>query len=595
MKRALLYVHFNKYDELSEHVVYQLQQLKPLFSKVVFITNSVISGADSKRLAGLYDDFVQRENAGFDFAAWRDGVKRLGWKELAEYDNVTFMNDTCFGPVYPLEPVYEKMEKSGADFWGITNHAAISYGMPGTNGPTPRHNQSYLGVFTGNVIRSHVFQKFWNEIQDFTDVTDVIQKYETQLTRILEKANFKNEVFFDAAKHFADHNYHTKANYSEFRTDTLLAGGVPFVKIKAFSHNADNLYANNLLRHIKSLTKFNTQLIEDYFEQMFVPNVSLGIGDKLLKKDINTQPPQKVAVHIHAFYPDVLEKYLVRLQQWDFSYDLLLTVDTESKKKKVEQILGQYSIVAKKIVVTGAKGRDVLPWLKISHDLQNYEVVGHFHTKKSATVDSYIGEKWQDELLAQLFDAVVAKNILGNFAANQQLGVVIPDMPNLFAYLGGTVFPNERKIKTIIEGLWQRLGMRKDLDLKHRETYVMPYGTMFWYRPDAFRKLDKLELTDENVPTEPLRDDFTVLHALERLIVYVAWGAGYQYRLAPSNEYTSRFFDNFAYNRTFIHAFNDQGLKSALKKWTKQKVKKVYQKSPKTLRKLAKKAYRKIK
>ena len=31
MKRLLLYVHYNKYDELSGHVLYQLEQLRPLF------------------------------------------------------------------------------------------------------------------------------------------------------------------------------------------------------------------------------------------------------------------------------------------------------------------------------------------------------------------------------------------------------------------------------------------------------------------------------------------------------------------------------------------------------------------------------------
>lgn len=587
-------MHFNKYGELAEHIVHQLQQLKPLFTKVVLITNSELSSIDKDRLDGLYDDFIQRENVGFDFAAWREGIKKIGWEELAEYDSVTLMNDTCFGPVYPLQPVYEKMEKSGADFWGITNHAAITYGMPGTNGPVPRHNQSYLGVFTRDVIRSLAFQKFWDEVRDFTDVTKVIQKYETQLTQVLERAGFKNAVFFDAAEHFTHNNLRKKANYSEFRPGMLLDNGVPFVKIKSFSHNIDNLYANNLLQQIRTQTKYDTRLIEDYFEQMFSPNISISIGSKLLQTATNAKLPEKIAVHIHAFYPDVLEKYLERMRQWDFTYDLFLTVDTANKKKTIQQVLGHHKITPKKIAVTGAKGRDVVPWLKISPDLQNYEVVGHFHTKKSATVDSYIGEKWQDELLAQLFDATVSTNILANFTASRKLGVVIPDMPNIFAYLGGTIFTNERKIRSIIESLWQRIGTHKNLDLKHQETYVMPYGTMFWYRPEALQKLDTLQLLDEEVPTEPLKDDFTVLHALERVIVYVAWDAGYQYRLAPSKEYTSRFFDNFAYNRTFISVFNAYGLKSALKKWTKQRALRLYKKSPKSVRKVAKKAYKAV-
>ena len=43
MKRLLLYVHYNKYDELSGHVLYQLEQLRPLFSKLIVISNSQLT------------------------------------------------------------------------------------------------------------------------------------------------------------------------------------------------------------------------------------------------------------------------------------------------------------------------------------------------------------------------------------------------------------------------------------------------------------------------------------------------------------------------------------------------------------------------
>ena len=40
MNRILLYIHYNKSDELSGHVLYQLEQIRPLFSRVIFISNS---------------------------------------------------------------------------------------------------------------------------------------------------------------------------------------------------------------------------------------------------------------------------------------------------------------------------------------------------------------------------------------------------------------------------------------------------------------------------------------------------------------------------------------------------------------------------
>ena len=99
MKRLLLYVHFNKFDSLSSHVLYQLEHIRPLFSNVLFISNSQLNNQTIAELKQnkLIDDFIQRENSGFDFAAWRDGMLEIGFDELTRYDSVTVMNDTCFG------------------------------------------------------------------------------------------------------------------------------------------------------------------------------------------------------------------------------------------------------------------------------------------------------------------------------------------------------------------------------------------------------------------------------------------------------------------------------------------------------------------
>lgn len=102
MRRLLLYVHFNKHDRISPHVHYQLEKINSIFSKVVFISNSQLAAEEVEKLQnhGLIHHFIQRENAGFDFAAWRDGMAFVGFEELKDYDSVTLMNDTCFGPLW---------------------------------------------------------------------------------------------------------------------------------------------------------------------------------------------------------------------------------------------------------------------------------------------------------------------------------------------------------------------------------------------------------------------------------------------------------------------------------------------------------------
>ena len=88
MQRLLLYVHYNKFNFISGHVLYQLEKIRPLYSRVVFISNSQLPEDVKSNLVAqhLVDDILERQNSGFDFAAWRDGMKTVGFDQLAHFD-----------------------------------------------------------------------------------------------------------------------------------------------------------------------------------------------------------------------------------------------------------------------------------------------------------------------------------------------------------------------------------------------------------------------------------------------------------------------------------------------------------------------------
>ena len=130
MKRLLLYVHYNKYDELSGHVLYQLEQLRStFFLNLLWFLNSQLTESATLTLKELgIAEVIQRENLGFDFAAWRDGMTHVGFERLADFDSVTLMNDTCFGPFWDMSDLVEDFEqRQSVDFWGMTNFRKIKY------------------------------------------------------------------------------------------------------------------------------------------------------------------------------------------------------------------------------------------------------------------------------------------------------------------------------------------------------------------------------------------------------------------------------------------------------------------------------------
>jgi len=560
MKRLLLYVHFNKYNRVSSHVVYQLTQMRSLFSKVIFISNSQVADADVKMLREkhLIDDFIQRQNSGFDFAAWRDGMNHIGFDNLDSYDIVTVMNDTCFGPLWDVKEHYLSYEKQDEiDFWGLTNNRATKQ--------FKEHIQSYFITFKKAVIQSEAFHNFWENIQNHADIQRVIDDYETQVTTTLLDAGFQYDVVFDTTKEDASHMLH--ADFSYYNPTAILNHRVPFIKVKAIDNNQH--ITPYLLNDIQKNSTYPIDLIVSHMSEINYPDFSYLLGHKYVKKRERVDlKNQKAAVHLHVFYVDLLEEFLTAFKQFHFSYDLFITTDSDDKKAEIEEILSANSQEAQ-VFVTGNIGRDVLPMLKLKNYLSTYDFVGHFHTKKSKEADFWAGQSWREELIDMLVKP--ADNILAQLQQNPKIGLVIADMPTFFRYNKIVDTWNEHLIAPEMNTLWQKMGMTKKIDFNAFHTFVMSYGTFVWFKYDALKPLFDLNMTDDDVPEEPLPQN-SILHAIERLLIYIAWNEHYDFRISKNPVDLTPFIDNKLLNErgnsapnTFVDFNYMGGIKGAFK------------------------------
>lgn len=543
MKRLLLYVHYNKYNQISDHVLYQLRQMKPLFEKVVFISNSYLSVEGQAKLTGLIDDFIQRENKGFDFGAWRDGMEYIGFEQLKEYDSVTIMNDTCFGPLYDMVPYYAEYEAREVDIWGITNHRAY---QESKNHGFAEHIQSYYKVFSHKVISSEVFQNFWKNIEDFENVQDVIDHYEIRSTTVFIEAGFKYETILDTRE--LDDSRLLHPDFSYYAPDVILQEKVPFIKVKAFQSPESSGIAKYMLDYVEEYTDFPKQLIVDHLSAVDYPDANYLLAEKYLNEVKNEAITKKIAVHLHVFYTELLEEFLDAFGHFHFDYDLYLTTNTDEKEKQIEEILKQRQIKAE-LVRTANYGRDVMPFLALKDILRQYDIVGHFHTKRSLEAAFFAGESWRKELIEMLI--VPADKVMRNFESNNKLGIVIADIPSFFRFNRVVDADNENKmIAPIMNDMWKRMKMRKKINFHDFKTFTMSYGTFFWAKTEVLEPLFDLEIMKKEVPNEPLPQN-TILHAIERILIYLAWDKDLDFRISKNHQELSPFIDARTFNQRF--------------------------------------------
>ncbi|MFI3125166.1 rhamnan synthesis F family protein [Streptococcus suis] len=560
MNRLLLYVHYNKYNKLSSHVIYQLQKLAPLFSTIFFISNSQLSAneLDYLETEGLITNYLQRENIGFDFLAWREGMFKIGFDELKRYDSVTLMNDTCFGPLWDMESVYQSFENQKMiDFWGMTNHRATKR--------FKEHLQSYFISFKQRVVQSEEFYQFWSRVIDYSNVQDVIEQYETQITTHFLNAGYHYSSVFNTVN--VDTTGMLHPDFSYYNPTAIIRNKVPFIKVKTI--DANQHIAHYFLQELEKTSNYPLELIISHMSNIHTPDLNYLLARKYVRSII--QPfsiTKKVAVHLHVFYVDLLQEFLTAFTYFAFDYDLFITTDRKEKVVEIEKILVENSR-SSEIVVTGNIGRDVLPMLKLKEVLQGYDYVGHFHTKKSKEADFWAGESWRKELIEML--VIPANTILANMVANDDVGLVIADIPTFFRFNKIVDAYNENKIAPVMNELWKKMGMTKPIDFNSMHTFVMSYGTFVWFKYDALKPLFDLNLTDADVPAEPLPQN-SVLHAIERLLVYIAWNQQYDFRISKNPTDLTAFIDNKLLNlrgdalpHTYVNFDHLGGIKGAIK------------------------------
>lgn len=256
MKHLVIFVHFNKKNSLKKHVLYSLKSIRQQYDEIVVISNSKLSKRKTAILQKHCDSLVMRENRGYDFAAWRDGMRLLGWDKLEEFDSITLMNDTSYFPIFPINNIQKEFnDNDNIDFWGASIHADTATGMPGTNGPVREHIQSYFMCFKKNVVCSKAFQEFWENVEDLVKVEDVINKYETRLTSILKNAGFTYDAIYNP-KNQQDTSL-TDAVYEI--PGKLIERKFPFLKLKVVNQSSkDGL--------IQVLSASNTTYPKEYIE-----------------------------------------------------------------------------------------------------------------------------------------------------------------------------------------------------------------------------------------------------------------------------------------------------------------------------------------
>lgn len=210
------------------------------------------------------------------------------------------------------------------------------------------------------------------------------------------------------------------------------------------------------------------------------------------------------ALCLHLYYGDVLKEVLdqplVKTQAMDFYISLGPNVD-----RKIFGNLAPYKGRVK-LYQFSNRGRDVYPFLKIYPELMDYQWVCKIHSKRSPQIRD--GELWRQDLIGDLLgEDSLAR--LQNCDSSQPL--IAPQN----SLLPGSLFMGANRPR--IQELLQKMGLAFP-----QKDFVFVAGTMFWFRPRAFKRLLQLGDVDLLFEEESPTIDGLTAHAFERFFYLIA-------------------------------------------------------------------------
>lgn len=232
-RRLAILAQYDPDGGLPAHVRLHLEGLRPVVERLILVSNSPLDTASLDTANSICDRVLVRENTGWDFAAWRDV---LACESTNEFDWVILTNSSVIGPLYPLGPIFEKMEARTLDFWGMVMSLQKK-----------RHLQSYFISLSGEVAKSEAWKYWWSQVDNIDDKNKVIRNYEIRLTEYLSNNGFEAGSFVDNPvfpksirmvsvyryRKYFPYKYPFNVNYTNRSVgfyEELIAEGMPYLR-----------------------------------------------------------------------------------------------------------------------------------------------------------------------------------------------------------------------------------------------------------------------------------------------------------------------------------------------------------------------------
>lgn len=308
MKRLCIYVTYDPENIVDGYIGHTLSGIRKVVDSLVVVCNYGHIAGGMENIEPYADKIFYRENRGFDAGAYKDALCRyLGWDVVRGYDGILLANDSFYGSMHPLGELFARMEKTNADYWGMTRCPETELADGNIYGS---HIQSYFLSFGSAILQSKAFRDFWEDMEYPESFIQAVVRYEIGINRLLQGVGFTGTTVMEQGT--VQWNLRKNENpHILYPLELIRDAGVPILKRKSLSIS-NGCFGNALeaLKFIRDKCNYDVNLIENHLKR-------IGKGRSIAGLDVFYAGHVRIFIYGAGLYGRNIAMYIA-YKGWSF-------------------------------------------------------------------------------------------------------------------------------------------------------------------------------------------------------------------------------------------------------------------------------------
>ena len=336
-KMVTVLASFSASGKIEDFQIYLLKGLHKISDYIVIVSDNPVYEEELTKIDEICNHCIFLRHGEYDFGSYKYGYNYLIENKILENDdNLLFINDSNYGPVYPFENVIDDFKSKQCDFYGLT------YG----NNYNLEFLQSFFYIFKPNVYNSTIFKDFISSVKKQLAQAWVALEYEYTFTNILEQGHFSYTSYIPKT-FMSDIN---KAIPTKYGYTLMNEYKYPLVKRKVLQGSTVDS-VDDILEHIKLNNRelyeiiIKRENIDGYVKEKYIdiPSKYLLLSNYAKKEQEikeKIQKGEKVNVIFFAYSTETFIAEQVMLQMIDDSiYNVKLYIIPDLRLDEHEAVM----------------------------------------------------------------------------------------------------------------------------------------------------------------------------------------------------------------------------------------------------------------